>query len=83
MQKKQIIWQCRRGTRELDNMLMFFLEEYYDSSSSEQRQAFLRLLKLPDPLLQSLLMGTGDDSEWQTSEAVNKVVELIRERRRS
>ena len=49
-------WQCRRGTKELDLLLMDFLETRY-LSSSEQRQAqFVALLALEDAELMPVLM---------------------------
>ncbi len=49
-------WQCRRGTKELDLLLMNYLETRY-LSSSEQRQAqFIALLALEDAELMPVLM---------------------------
>ena len=49
-------WQCRRGTKELDLLLMDFIETRY-LSSSEQRQAqFIALLALEDDELMPVLM---------------------------
>ena len=49
-------WQCRRGTKELDLLLMNYLETRY-LSSSEQRQAqFIALLSLEDDELMPVLM---------------------------
>ena len=49
-------WQCRRGTKELDLLLMNYLETRY-LSSSEQRQAqFIALLALEDDELMPVLM---------------------------
>ncbi len=49
-------WQCRRGTKELDLLLIDYLENRY-LDSSEQRQAqFVALLALEDAELMPVLM---------------------------
>ena len=40
-------------------MLERFARERYPAASAERRQAFERLLALPDPLLAELLLGSG------------------------
>jgi antitoxin CptB len=41
-------WQCRRGTKELDLMLLDYLETRYPAASMEEKARFVELLKLDD-----------------------------------
>jgi antitoxin CptB len=50
-------WRCRRGMRELDELLRRYLDERYDSASSEHQEAFQALLDAPDPLIHAYCLG--------------------------
>ena len=50
-------WHCRRGMKELDVMLLRYLDTHYDSSSPAEQRAFTDLLELQDPQLYAYLMG--------------------------
>lgn len=50
-------WRCRRGMRELDVLLMRYLERDFPAASPECRQAFEFLLSCPDPEILDLLAG--------------------------
>jgi antitoxin CptB len=45
----QLRWQCRRGMRELDELLLSYLEQRYGSADDAEKNAFRSLLELPDP----------------------------------
>jgi antitoxin CptB len=49
-------WQCRRGTKELDLLLMDYLETRYLSSSKQRQAQFIALLALEDDELMPVLM---------------------------
>jgi antitoxin CptB len=51
----QLRWRCRRGMRELDTLLMAWLEGHYRAASAVQRAAFRDLLSMPDPEILGLL----------------------------
>ena len=57
MQQSRLKWQCRRGMRELDVLLTGYLEEQYADSCQSEKEAFQKLLELPDPELNSYLLG--------------------------
>ncbi len=48
---KQLLWRCRRGTRELDLLLGRFVENHYIDLSQDEKQAFAALLEIEDPAL--------------------------------
>jgi antitoxin CptB len=55
--RAQLRWQCRRGLLELDLLFDTFLDHGYLELDDRQRQLFRQLLRLPDPQLQTWLMG--------------------------
>ncbi len=67
-------WRCRRGMRELDVVLLNYLETVYPGARPEEQAAFRRCLELQDPEILDLLTGRdpGDD------EVLAGVVEKIR-----
>lgn len=52
-------WRCRRGTRELDQLLGRWLDERYASASTDQQAAFAALLEQQDPDLWDWMLGNG------------------------
>jgi antitoxin CptB len=69
-------WRCRRGMRELDQLLGWYLDERYAAAPAERRSAFVELLEQPDPELWSWLIGrqAPERGEWRT------IVDEIRSR---
>lgn len=49
-------WQCRRGMRELDELLSRYLDREYAGADPVERLAFRSLLALPDPDLVGYLL---------------------------
>ena len=66
-------WQCRRGMRELDELLMNWLDRHYDAADDAQKQAFEALLALPDPEIAAYLLK----KELPASRALGLIVEQI------
>ncbi len=50
-------WRCRRGTRELDLLLLAWLSEEFDRALELEQRTFLELLDWPDYELARLLLG--------------------------
>ncbi len=55
--KGQLIWRCRRGTKELDRILSAYLEDEYDAAPTELQNAFALLLEQQDPDIYDWLLG--------------------------
>jgi antitoxin CptB len=53
----RLLWRCRRGMKELDVILERFARQGLTRASAAERQAFERLLGLPDPLLAGYFLG--------------------------
>lgn len=50
-------WRCRRGTMELDLMLMRYLEHCYSAAELMEQQSFVKLLEKEDTDLLRYLIG--------------------------
>ncbi|ETO93260.1 succinate dehydrogenase assembly factor 2 [Legionella oakridgensis] len=55
--RAKIIWHCRRGMLELDLILNRFMEKQFEFLSSNQVEAFEKLLSCQDPDIYAWLMG--------------------------
>ena len=53
----QLKWHCRRGMRELDVLLMRYMDREYPDADPEHQAAFETLLSLQDPEILALLTG--------------------------
>jgi len=50
-------WRCRRGMRELDVLLLRYLDREFAGASPDVQTAFERLLSAQDPEILDLLAG--------------------------
>lgn len=74
MNRFRIEWECRRGMRELDKMIMPFYQEYFDSLTDVQQQIFVEMLSYTDPELFRWFMN----QDTPPTEALQEMVNLIR-----
>jgi len=55
--RSRLVWRCRRGTKELDLLLLGWLGRHFESATAGQRAQFSALLELPDPELARYLLA--------------------------
>jgi antitoxin CptB len=67
-------WRCRRGMKELDMILLGYLERYYSQAPAKEQEAFADLLELQDPQLYAFIIGR----EVPADEAIANVVAKLR-----
>ena len=70
---KRLRWRCRRGTRELDQLLGWWLTERYENSDRALRIAFAKMLELPDPDLWDWLVGNGSPADSSYVSIVDEI----------
>jgi antitoxin CptB len=70
----RLAWRCRRGMKELDLVLLRYLQERWPAATRTERASFERMLDLPDPLLAAYLMGR----ERSPDEEVQGLLERMR-----
>ncbi len=71
---RRLRWRCRRGMRELDDLLVRWLEREWASTSEEGRGVFLRLLDCEDDRLWRWFLG----HETAPDAALDALVQHIR-----
>jgi antitoxin CptB len=69
-------WRCRRGMRELDMLLLAYVDQYYQKADANEQQAFRQLLTTPDPDILALLTGKAVTDD----ELLQHVIERLLER---
>lgn len=57
MTRSRLRWQCRRGMRELDELLTDYLDTRFESAAPAEQRAFRELLALADDRLIGYLLG--------------------------
>jgi len=67
-------WQCRRGIKELDQLLVNFLEQHYATLfESEQRLFSDSLLSLEDDLLYGYFFTSQQPTQANLKQLVQKI----------
>ena len=66
-------WRCRRGTRELDRLLDWWLRERYPRADDAARAVFDALLDVPDPELWSWFTGQSKPTEPRFLSIVDEI----------
>ncbi|MDP6694351.1 MAG: succinate dehydrogenase assembly factor 2 [Gammaproteobacteria bacterium] len=66
-------WRCRRGMRELDMLLLDYLDRHYGAADATEQGAFEKLLTVPDPEILALLTGQSKADD----EALRNVIERL------
>lgn len=72
-EESRLKWQCRRGMRELDELLLRYLEEEYPGDSEANKDAFRAVLELADPELNGYLL----QRQTPSSEPIARVIDRI------
>jgi antitoxin CptB len=72
--QRAIRWRCRRGMRELDQLLARWLDREWTAASDSQREVFLRLLDSEDDRLWRWFLG----HETAPDAALDSIVQHIR-----
>ena len=70
---KKLRWRCRRGMRELDQLLDRWLERQWRQSPTAERTVFLRLLDTEDDTLWRWFLGHEVSSDVEIAALVEKV----------
>ena len=71
--RNRLAWQCRRGMRELDELLNSFLLQGYRDLDEEAQVSFAGLLEYPDTVLLELLMGRMTPADKDVARIVEKI----------
>lgn len=72
-EESRLRWQCRRGMRELDELLLAYLQERYPLADDAEKSAFEAVLALADPELNGYLL----QRQVPASESIARVIQHI------
>lgn len=72
-ERNRLQWQCRRGMRELDELLLAFLDRGYERLDGDGRRAFAALLEYPDAVLLECLMGRMIPTDKEVAHVVDAI----------
>jgi antitoxin CptB len=75
--KSRLLWQCRRGIKEMDIIFQDFINHSYDQLTDDEKNAFSRLLDEQDLDILNWIMGKDKPYD---NELVN-IINTIRESR--
>ncbi len=66
-------WSCRRGMRELDLMLLAWLDQGYPNATEVQRDGFKRLLGESDQDLYDWLMHNAAPTDREFHDVIERI----------
>jgi antitoxin CptB len=73
---RRLRWRCRRGMRELDQLLTRWLDRRWAHASEAERGAFLRLLDCEDDRLWAWFLGRERPADAEIDALVRGIREL-------
>ncbi|WP_423907121.1 succinate dehydrogenase assembly factor 2 [Candidatus Spongiihabitans sp.] len=74
---KQLLWRCRRGTKELDLILSTFVADYYHELSKNEENEFNKLLEVEDTVLTEWLCYKVTPASQTYGQGMVKIVSRI------
>lgn len=66
-------WRCRRGMKELDQLMLRYLQLYFNDAADDEKQAFCRLLDCEEPHLLALLSGSIQSDDISIAAVIGKI----------
>ena len=75
-ERKRLRWRCRRGMRELDQLLERWLDRGHAQSSDAQKRVFLTVLDTEDDVLWHWFMGHEIPADVEVAALVDRIRRL-------
>ena len=73
MTTSRLRWQCRRGMRELDELLTDYLDTRFERATPTEQRAFRELLALADDRLIDYLLGGKSVSDPDLARVIDEI----------
>ena len=73
---RRLRWRCRRGMRELDQLMLRYLDGRWAQASQSEREQFVRLLDCEDDKLWRWFMGRERPTEAALDDIVQRILGL-------
>ena len=75
-EEARLRWRCRRGMRELDQLLLRYLDREWPAASEPERAVFLRVLDSEDDKLWRWVMGRERPEDDDVHALVRRIADL-------
>ena len=75
-EEARLRWRCRRGMRELDQLMLRYLDREWPTASDAERAVFLRLLDCEDDKLWRWFMGRERPEAGDIHALVVRILDL-------
>jgi antitoxin CptB len=76
-QQKALVWQCRRGIKEIEVLLIPFLENHFANEDEQIRRAFIALLAEADLDIFEWFMRRQTPENKQMEEIVDVILQRL------
>ena len=73
---RRLRWRCRRGMRELDQLMLRYLDRRWPGADDVERSVFLRLLDTEDDKLWRWCMGRERPEDPELHALVETIIDL-------
>jgi len=73
---RRLRWRCRRGMRELDQLMLRYLDGRWPRADESERAVFLRLLDSEDDKLWRWFMGRETPGDAEVASIVERIIGL-------
>ena len=73
---RRLRWRCRRGMRELDQLMLRYLDGRWPAADEAERAVFLRLLDTEDDKLWRWFMSRETPQEAELDALVHRILDL-------
>lgn len=73
---RRLRWRCRRGMRELDQLMLRYLDGRWPAADEAERAEFLRLLDAEDDKLWRWFMGRERPEDTGLAAIVERILAL-------
>jgi antitoxin CptB len=81
--KKALVWQCRRGIKEIEILLIPFLENDFVNEDQQTRDRFVRLLDQQDLDIFEWFNGRSKPDDEDMESIVNVILSRVASRHHS
>jgi antitoxin CptB len=75
-EQARLRWRCRRGMRELDQLLLRYLDREWPTAPESERAVFLRVLESEDDKLWQWVMGRERPEDADVHALVRRIADL-------
>lgn len=73
---QRLRWRCRRGMRELDQLMLRYLDRRWPEADADERAVFERLLGCEDDLLWRWCMGYARSDDAELDALIRRILAL-------